>query len=183
MHLVTRLERGRQTEYTRLEHGKAEFFMLRLANILSVGMYRHREDESRATQLAALDTSRRLAYHRRFVQEVLDSTPIVEVGWDVAAVRRSLEFIATHAPAGDETGVKLLARAFEQTRDRETRLLCVNGLARAGSRSAQQALARLYASPDAETDLRALAFQALGEPSALRTGSPGTTVLASARSR
>ena len=182
--IVKLLERGRQTEFSRIEHSRTEFFMLRLANVMSAGIYRHREDDSRAAQLVAIDTSRRLAFHRRFVDEVLDSTPIVEVGWDVASVRRSLEFIAAHTPSTDGKGVKLIARVFEQTRDRDTKLLCVNSLARVGGRSAQRALARLSTSPDIEPDLRALVVQALNTPGdRLAAVADGPTVLASARDR
>jgi hypothetical protein len=179
--IAKRLERGRQTEFSRLEHSPFTFTLLRLSTIFTGGLYRHRESESMATQLAVLDTSRRLAYHRRFVHEVLASTPVMEVGWSIAEVRRSVRFLAEHAKPSDKKNVKLMARVFDSTMDRETRLTCLNCLARASGSAADEALARIYASLDADSDLRALALESL---TARRADRPrpaaGPTVLASA---
>jgi hypothetical protein len=178
--LAKRLERDRATELTRLEHGPTGFAFLRVATILTAGLYRHREDVPNDTQLVRLDISRRVTYHRRFVEEVLASTPVAEVGWNIADVRRSMEFLADHRPSDDRT-VKLAARLFDQTRDTETRRLSLDCLARANTGKARNALARIYRSPDVEADLRALVAQALSPQAPARPGvDSGSVVLASA---
>jgi hypothetical protein len=182
--VVKLLTRGRQTEYSRLEHSTASFTLLRVAMIATAGIYRHRESAPADVQLASLDTSRRVAYHRRFVEEVLDSTPVVEVGWDVADVRRSVEFLAAHTRPADRRNIRLIARVFDRTHDPEMRRACVDGLAHIGGPAAQHALAQMFASPDADADLRALALASLGAPPASpRRVTPGPAVLASASTR
>ena len=181
--IAARLRRDRADEFTRLEHGAGAPFVYRLATILSAGTYHHRERVSLDGQLARIDVSRRLAYHRRFLEEVVRSTPVVEVGWDIRDVRRSVGFLAEQGRPGSGKDVKLAFRVFERTQDRETRRLCLNGLARAGSPSAREMLARISRLPDVDPDLRALALQASTAPSGDPMRRATGTVLASAADR
>jgi hypothetical protein len=167
--VAKRLERDRRAELTRLEHGATEFSFLRVATILTGGLYRHREDDPPEVMLARLDVSRRVTYHRRFVEEVLATTPLAEVGWNIADVRRSLQFIADQHPSDGKT-VTLAARLFDQTRDRDARRLSLDCLARANTRKSHEALARIYRSPDVEPALRALALAALTPSGIEQTG-------------
>jgi hypothetical protein len=181
--IAERLKRDRADEFTRLEHGAGAPFIYKLGTILSAGMYRHREKTPPDSQLARIDLSRRLAFHRRFLEEVVRSTPVVEVGWDIRDVRRSVGFLAEQGRPGDGKNVKLAFRVFERTQDRETRRLCLNGLARAGSPAAREMLARISKSPDVDPDLRALALQANSAPRADPVRRAAGTVLAAAADR
>ena len=175
-----RLQRDRADEFARLEHGPGAPAICRLGTILSAGTYHHREKVSPESQLARIDLSRRLAYHRRFLEEIVRATPMVEVGWDIRDVRRSLGFIAEQGRPGDQKNVKLAFRVFEQTQDRETRRLCLNGLARAGTPSAKEMLARISKSPEVDPDLREMALRAFNAPFAEPARQATGPVLASA---
>ncbi|HEX8685478.1 MAG TPA: hypothetical protein VF654_03225, partial [Pyrinomonadaceae bacterium] len=84
--LPSRLDRDRREEMVPLEHGKAGRALLRFGNILSFGLYKHRESAAPAEVRQTLDGERKLAYHKRFLQEVARSTPVVEVVWNVEDV-------------------------------------------------------------------------------------------------
>jgi hypothetical protein len=154
--LVERLETDRCSEYRRLEHGRTARTFLRMATVATVGIYRHRERGSAQEQLAGLDRARRLAYHRRFLEEVAGSTPVIEIVWNLDDVRRSLEYVAEHASPGDRASARVAAQLFERTGDRGLQRLAVNWLARLGTPSARDALARIERSPDVDPDVRAL---------------------------
>jgi hypothetical protein len=162
--LAARLERDRRAEYRRLEHGATARVFLRMATVATAGLYRHREPVPAPVQLARLDTSRRLAYHERFLEEVLASTPVIEVVWDIEEVRRSLRFISEHADRGDGALVALAEAVFDQTDDRVTRRIILDALARADSEASRIALARIQRRADLELELRALSVQPSGAP-------------------
>lgn len=89
---------------------------------------------------ARLDLKRRLAYHERFLREVADSGPKVEVAWDVEVVRRSLRFVAENgARAGAKTSAAV-ARLFARTEDGEARRLCLAALYRVNNERAKHEL-------------------------------------------
>jgi hypothetical protein len=162
--LAAALERDRRAEYARLEHGLTARVFLKVATIASAGLYRHREAAPVPEQLAQLDTSRRLAYHERFLEEVLASTPVIEVAWDIGDVRRSLRFIADHADRDDDAVVKLADAVFAQTRDVATRRVSLDALVRADTDLARIVLARIERAPDLDPELRALAVPSTGAP-------------------
>ncbi|HEV2761554.1 MAG TPA: hypothetical protein VGV38_01070, partial [Pyrinomonadaceae bacterium] len=128
--LSARLERDRRAELVPLAHGRAARVLFRMGTLLSLGAYRHREGGAAQARLEKLDSSRRLAYHRRFLNEVARSSPLVEVAWDVEDVRRSLRYVAEHGAEADAKTAKAAARLFERTRDPETRRLCLESLYR-----------------------------------------------------
>src|SRR5262249_34838205 len=93
--LAAKLDRDRRAEMTKLDHGKFAQSLFKTAKILTVGRYVHREPVA-TDMLERLDVARSLAYHTRFLTEVSHSSPQIEVVWDLAEVRRSLEFITAH---------------------------------------------------------------------------------------
>ncbi len=97
--LPRKLNQDRRAEMVKLEHGRAEQIMFRLANILSFGKYTHRESDPNMT--ARIDVARRLAYHTRFLREVARSSPQIDVTWNLGEVNRSLQFLADHATQAD----------------------------------------------------------------------------------
>lgn len=168
------LARDRRAEFARLEHGRTARVLLGTASVVSLGIYRHRENDATESQLARIDVSRRLAYHRRFLEEVLDSTPLVDVGFRSDDVRRAMAFIAEHGSPSDGRSATLAARIFERTDDPELRRLCLNCLSRATSRSAREALARLTGTPGApgEGSVAARSLEATAAPAPSLTVTP-----------
>ncbi|HEV7857485.1 MAG TPA: hypothetical protein VGO91_02445 [Pyrinomonadaceae bacterium] len=140
--LPARLDRDRRAEMVPLKHGRAEQAMLRLGNVLSFGLYTHRE---RATDELAerLETQRRLAYHGRFLREVAKSSPQVEVVWNMDEVKRSLNFIAEHGTVDEGKAAKAAALIFARTSDTEARELCLKCLYRINNETAKNELLRI----------------------------------------
>jgi hypothetical protein len=159
--LTARLDRDRRAELVSLEHGGAERVLLRFANILSFGLYKHRERAAPEAVRHSLDGERRLAYHKRFLQEVARSSPLVEVVWNIDDVRRSLRFVAEAGERGDARAARAAAKIFAQTKDSETRRLCIDCLYRINNEAAKSALLRIYKQPELEQDLRQLTAQYL----------------------
>jgi hypothetical protein len=151
--LPARLARDRRAEMTPLTHGRSEQTLFRLANILSLGLYKHRE-KATPEMLARLETSRRVAYHERFLREVAKSSPLVEVVWNIEEVRRSLRFISEHGAGASGKAATAAARIFAQTEDDETRVLSLNCLYRINNETAKNELLRIYRHPQLEARWR-----------------------------
>jgi hypothetical protein len=154
-HVARRLASDRHAEFARLQHGRTARILLRTATFLTAGLYRHREPEPQSEQLARVDTARRLAYHQRFLEEVIASTPIIEVVWNVEDVRRSLEFLAEHGAVRAGPTVRLASAVFSRTRDLETRRLTLDCLEQMDTVEAREVLARIHDEPDVHPELRA----------------------------
>lgn len=110
---------------------------------------------------ARLDLKRRLAYHERFLREVAESGPKVEVSWDIEVVRRSLRFVAD---GGDEAGSKTaaaVARVFAQTEDEEARRLCLAALYRINNERAKRELLLIWRAPQFDARWRELSVSLL----------------------
>jgi hypothetical protein len=159
--LPLRLDRDRREEMSPLEHGKAGRVLLRFANVLSLGLYHHRESAPPETVRQTLDGERRLAYHKRFLEEVAKSTPMVEVVWNMEDVRRSLRFVADAGERAGGDAARAAARIFAQTNDVETRRLCLDCLYRINNEAAKSALLRIYQFPELDPDLRRLTAEHL----------------------
>lgn len=154
--LPARLERDRRAELVPLKHTRTEQTLFRVANLLSFGLYTHREQATPAEQTDALDTARQLAYQRRFLREVARTSAQVEVQWNIADVRRALAFIAAHGARADGKTADAIARIFAHTQDDEAQRLCLNGLYRINNETAKAALARIYRDTAQDTRWRTL---------------------------
>jgi hypothetical protein len=154
--LPARLDRERREELSDRKHGGASRALLRLANMLSFGAYRHREPGAPEEVRAALDDGRRFEYHKRFLREVARA-PIAEVAYNIEDVRRSLRYVAEAGGRGDAGAARAAAAIFARTRDDEARRLCVECLYRIDNEAAKGALLRIYQSPEVEQALRQVA--------------------------
>jgi hypothetical protein len=141
--LAARLDRDRRQEMMPLKHGRVEQTLFRLANVLSLGLYTHREKATPEMQ-ARLDVKRQLSFHERFLRRVAKSSPLVEVVWNIEDVRRSLRFVAEHGDLAGGRVASAAARIFSQTEDEETMSLCLNGLYRINNETAKKALLVIY---------------------------------------
>jgi hypothetical protein len=161
--LAAKLDRDRRAEAVSLEHGKTERVLFRLGNILSFGKYTHREKAAPEID-ARLDVARRLAYHTRFLREVAQSSPQVEVVWNLNDIRHSLQFIAEHGSRADSKAISATAKIFQHTADNETRHLCLASLARMDNPKARNELARLGQTPSLAQDWKDLIAGYLANP-------------------
>ena len=159
--LAARLDRDRRAEMVPLAHGHASRILFRFANILSIGLYKHREQARAQEQRRVLGDERQLAFHRRFLREVSKSSPVVEVVWNIEDVRRSLEYVARAGGRADAKTARAAARIFERTNDVETRRLCLNCLYRIDSETAKRELLRIYRTPGLDAALRTLSGEYL----------------------
>jgi hypothetical protein len=141
--LPARLDRDRRAEMMPLKHGRAEQVLFRLGNVLSFGLYTHREKPTPDLQ-AQLDVKRQLAFHERFLRRVAKSSPQVEVVWNIEDVRRSLRYIAENGSAANRKVASAAAHIFTRTQDEETRSLCLNGLYRINNETAKKELLGIY---------------------------------------
>ncbi|MBA2732291.1 MAG: hypothetical protein H0U54_05315 [Acidobacteria bacterium] len=141
--LPARLDRDRRAEMMPLKHGRAEQVLFRLGNVLSFGLYTHREKASPQLQ-AQLDIKRQLAFHERFLRQVAKSSPQVEIVWNIADVRRSLRFIAENGASANRKVASVAAHIFTRTQDEEARSLCLNSLYRINNETAKKELLRIY---------------------------------------
>ena len=159
--LPARLDRDRRAEMVPLEHGATERTLLRFANILSLGFYKHRERTAPEVVRQTLDAERSLAFHKRFLQEVARSSPLVEIAFNIEDVQRSLRYVAEAGERGDAGAARAAAKIFAQTKDAETRRLCIDCLYRINNEVAKSALLRIYKLPELEQDLRQLTAERL----------------------
>ncbi len=153
--LPARLDRDRREEMVPLKHGTKEQLMYRIGNLLSFGLYKHRE-QATPELMASLELARRLEYHQRFLREVSKSTPVVEVVWNVDDVRRSLQFIADDGLDASDRTAKAIASIFVRTNDEETRRLCLAGLYRINNETAKKEMLALYQDDKVTAAWRAL---------------------------
>jgi hypothetical protein len=140
--LPAKLERDRRAEMVPLKHGKVEQALFRVGNIITFGKYTHRE-KGEPEMEARLNVARRLNYHSRFLREVAQSGPRIDVAWNLDEVKRSLRYIAEHGSEADSRAIRATARIFDQTEDEETRRICLESLARITNPKARKELIRI----------------------------------------
>ncbi len=157
--LPARLDRDRRAEMVPLKHGSKEKAMLRLANVMTFGLYTHREKATPETT-ARMELQRRLDYHERFLREVARS-PRAEVDWNIEEVRRSLRLILENGAAASGRMAVIAARIFARTEDTETRELCLNSLYRINNERAKKELLSIYNNQQIEARWRTVSAQYL----------------------
>jgi hypothetical protein len=161
--LPAKLDRDRRAEMMPLEHSRKEQIFFRTANILSFGTYTHRE-KATPDMPQKLDLARRLGYHSRFLREVAKSSGQVDVAWNLADIKRSLQFIAEHGAGADSTTAKAAAAIFIRTDDSDTRRFCLDSLARMTNPKAKLELMRLSQLKDLDQTTKGLIISYLTSP-------------------
>ncbi len=137
------LERDRRAEMVPLKHGKTQQIFFHLGNLLSFGLYKHRE-EATPELLDKMELARRLEYHDRYLREVARSSPVIEIVWNMDEVRHSLQFIAEHGQQANSKTAKAVAQIFRRTNDDEARRLCLSSLYRINNETAKKEMLALY---------------------------------------
>jgi len=101
-----------------------------------------------------MDIQRQFAFHARFLREVANSSPQIEVVWNIEDVRRSLRFIAAHGSDATDRTASIAAHIFARTEDEETRSLCLSALYHINNETAKKELLTIYQDPKMETRWR-----------------------------
>lgn len=153
--LPKRLLQERGVEMREHAHDRTGRFLFRLGNIVSLGMYQHRE-EITARSSSALELNRRVAHHTRFLREVAKSSPQIEVVWNMDDVRRSLRLLAENRSVAGRDAVSLAAAVFRNTRDEGTRLLCLDSLRMIDTKGSRAVLLSLSRDQELEPHWREL---------------------------
>lgn len=161
--LPAKLKRDRRAELVAHNHEKVERVLFRLANILSFGKYTHREKDSPQLE-ARLDISRRLSFHTRFLRQVAQSSPQIDVVSNLDDVKRSLRFIAEHGTAADSRAISATAKIFFRTQDNETRRTCLESLSRIDNPRARKELIRISQNNDLDPAWKQLITSYLQDP-------------------
>ena len=126
------LARGRSDEVAPEFHSKGARAMFELAHVVTFGKYQH-TDRMDTELLAEVDRERRFAWHKRFLEDVLQSTPRAEVAFNMEQVQKSLEAITEiggENPSLREQSEQLVRRVLAQTSDEMTRQRCLESLQR-----------------------------------------------------
>ncbi|HEY5883227.1 MAG TPA: hypothetical protein VIT88_00985 [Pyrinomonadaceae bacterium] len=144
--LPAKLQRDRRAEMVPLKHGKFERTLFRVGNVLTFGKYTHRENIEPEME-AQLSVARRLNYHTRFLREVAQSGPRIDIAWDLDEVRRSLRYIAENGSQANTRAIVATSRIFDRTDDEETRRICIESLARINNPKARKELIRISQNP------------------------------------
>jgi hypothetical protein len=141
--LPAKLERERSAEAMPLVHRGLDAKLLRLANIVTLGHYTHREKMT-PQLVQQLDNKRQLAYHVRYLREVAKSSPIIEVAWEMEKILPSLQFIAENGSARDNEAAKVVGAIFSRTEDFFAKDLCLSALKKIGNKLAIREMVRIY---------------------------------------
>ena len=88
--LPKRLDRDRQSELTADRHSLQARIGLKLAHIVTLGSFTHKEVTDEKTLASDLDRYRREQHDEQFLETVVRSTPRVEVVWNPEQVERAL---------------------------------------------------------------------------------------------
>jgi hypothetical protein len=119
--LGAQIVRWRGEESAKLSHTGSK--LVPLANILSLGMYRHRE-EATPERIAEISRRRKIETHTQFLEQVLASGPKLEVAWNMDDIEKSLQSLSRLAgnDARERSQVQaFLSRILQQTADSQVR--------------------------------------------------------------
>ncbi|HEV7473627.1 MAG TPA: hypothetical protein VGN90_06250 [Pyrinomonadaceae bacterium] len=141
--LPAQLERERGAEAAKFAHQGLDGKLMRLANVLTLGRYTHREKLTPELR-QQLDEERQLAYHTDFLRQVAKSTPVVEVVWKMEDVLHSLRYVAANGSEKDKAAAKAVGAIFSQTEDVAAKELCLAAMKRIGNKIAQKEMQRIY---------------------------------------
>jgi hypothetical protein len=125
------LLKQRMHEAEEILHSRKSRVLRRAASVASLGIYRHREEPTPAL-MHAVDRRRRIAFHRRHVEEAIAAGPRPEIVMDMDEVRRAVGELARLVGPADRDTVEiqhLLTSLYWKTSDHATRAACSAGLA------------------------------------------------------
>jgi hypothetical protein len=158
--LAKKIDEDRREEMVRLRHSSKKRMLFALGHLLSFGIYTKRE-ENTPELFAQMDMRRRLDYHERYLREVARLTAKVEIDSNVAAVRRSLQFIAQNGTDAQGKTAQAIAKLFSKTDIEEMKQLCLTSLYRINNSTAKKELLALYENEKLDAHWRDICAQYL----------------------
>ncbi|MCP9495805.1 MAG: hypothetical protein MSG64_15260 [Pyrinomonadaceae bacterium MAG19_C2-C3] len=140
--LLAEVRRNRKIELRRATQSGTARTLTRLGQIASLGLYQP-TGKWNGDSRERLELARQLKYHNRFLRQVAESSPRIEVVWDINRVRDSLLFIAEHGTTASKQTADATAKIFAHTEDDDLRRLCLKSLYRIDDAAAKSALVRI----------------------------------------
>lgn len=133
--LAEHLERERQHEVESVLHNASGRAVRKTGTLLSLGIYRHKHLAT-PVLLAAVDRERRIAFHRKFLEQALAASPAPDITTDADSLQRSVSalgaLVTPEHRAYSRTAV-LISWVMSSVSDPRTREVCVSSLARMSS--------------------------------------------------
>jgi hypothetical protein len=137
--LRLKLEKDRILEMTLAAHGGKMPLKHSILQMLSFGLYKHRVKPT--PELAAkADLLRQLGYHERKIRETAYYSVRPEVDANVAALMRSLNFVAQKGQLAGGKTAKAVAKIFAGSLDDGVRTACLAGLYKISNSTARKEL-------------------------------------------
>lgn len=169
--LEAKLERDRQREletYTRPlpirpAIGAVRFFRIGLPNS---------SEAARAARHSALEARRQAAAHVRYLEQLLVSSPRLDVAEDPNRIRHVIDALSTEPFAAPHAS-QLIAQVFERSLSFDVRMACLRSLRRLDNPEARNELLRLSQDPHQSDFWRAVtlaSFNSNPEPAAAGSG-------------
>lgn len=121
-----KLERDRRKELEADTESRGRRFWLSFARVFTRGP-RVDPEEPDLVLRAQLDAYRRSAYHMRFLDRVLASSPSPDVVWDAAAIGRSISALAPEA-SSEPKAQYLITQVCARSTDASLRTTCARAL-------------------------------------------------------
>ena len=149
-----KLERDRRKEFDSYTQSPAKRFFAGVGRFL-LGPS-PADSKNSAPQLQnQLAAFRAAAYHIRFLEQVLASSPRPEVAWDANAIRQSVEALSS-GDAASPRAARLIAQVFTNSNDFDLRFSCLRALHRLDVEAAHNELWRLSQNPTTGDSWRAI---------------------------
>ncbi|HYL74098.1 MAG TPA: hypothetical protein VEU96_07810 [Bryobacteraceae bacterium] len=170
---TARLERDRRKELASYTQSRAARMLSSFGHLFTGTP--HPDTEKPADFLAELTARRSLAYHQRFLQQLLASGPRPDVVGNASDILNSVEALASD-PRGGLRASRLISEVFARSADSEVRYACLRALQRSNAIEARQELWRLSQDPATGDGWRVICmFYFKGENPTPPAASPGGT--------
>jgi hypothetical protein len=148
--LTSKLDHDRRRELQAYKQSRGKRILAVIGRAIGGGS---RQDSPNL--LAELASYRRVAHHERFLQQLLASSPRPEVAWNAAAIRESVDALASEPLAGPRAW-SLIAQIFSRSGDSGLRHACLQSLQRLKTEEARNELWRLSQDPNTGDEWRAI---------------------------
>jgi hypothetical protein len=173
-HFAAKLERDRRKELASYTQSRATRMLAALGHLFTSGPRVDTEKQD-SVFLAELTARRRLAYHQRFLQQLLASSPRPDVVGNASDILNSVEALAAD-PRGELKASRLISEVFARSTDSEVRYACLRALQRSNATEARQELWRLSQDPATGDSWRVICMLYFkGETPTPPAASPGGT--------
>lgn len=137
--LRLKIEEERVREMTVAAHGGKMPFKYTLAEILTFGLYKHR-DKPTPELMAKADIKRQLDFHERRVRETAFYSVRPEIDANVNELMRSLTFVAQNGTKASGKTATAIAKIFAATDEDDIRTACLAGLFKIENKAGKEAL-------------------------------------------